>query len=218
MLSLKQLLHKPVYDQNGIEIGKLNDVLLRRSDGKGIIVTDNGAYAADGITTRKGKIILDGIAQSEDGAQIGDKPLYSLNGKHLGTVYDVTFGKTLKIGKITCDTGEEYGRGRIYATDDIVIVKDQTPKQTKKTTVRKQTSLPSCEQAPKHKIDITKNVTYPVRRRYGDFSFLLGKISDKNITNFFGEVMIRAGDKVTHDTLRQAKISGKLIELCLHTK
>ena len=218
MLSLKQLLYRPVYGQDGVEIGKLRDMLLLKSDGKGVAVTDNGAYIADGILTGKGKISLVNAVKTENGAQLVDRPLYDLSGRYLGTIYDVIFGKTLKIGKITCDNGEEYGRGRICATGDIVIVKNPPQKEKRKQVISKQANSPATEPMRIQSVNIAKNATYPVRRRYGDFNFLLGKAVDKNITNFYGEVMIRAGDKVTHDVLRQAKISGKLIELCLHAK
>lgn len=55
-----------------------------------------------------------------------------------------------------------------------------------------------------------------IRRKYGDFSFLIGKSVDKTVVNFQGEVMIRQHETITRDILRQAKISGKLLELYLH--
>lgn len=56
------------------------------------------------------------------------------------------------------------------------------------------------------------------KRKSGDFSFLVGKVVDKNIFNFLGELMIREGDIVTRQVYLQARAFGKLTELCLHTK
>lgn len=60
--------------------------------------------------------------------------------------------------------------------------------------------------------------TRQIRKRYGNFNFLLGKVVDKTIVNFQGEVMIKKNESVTKEVLRQAKISGKLIELYLHVE
>lgn len=55
-----------------------------------------------------------------------------------------------------------------------------------------------------------------MRRKYGDFSFLVGKSVDKTMFNFQGEVMIKQHETITWEVLRQAKIAGKLLELYLH--
>ena len=55
-----------------------------------------------------------------------------------------------------------------------------------------------------------------MRRKYGDFSFLVGKSVDKTMHNFQGEVMIKQHEVITREVLRQAKIAGKLLELYLH--
>lgn len=55
-----------------------------------------------------------------------------------------------------------------------------------------------------------------MRRKYGDFSFLIGKSVDKTMFNFQGEVMIKQHEIITTEVLRQAKIAGKLLELYLH--
>lgn len=56
------------------------------------------------------------------------------------------------------------------------------------------------------------------KRKSGDFSFLVGKVVDKNIFNYLGELMIREGDVVTRNVYIKARMFGKLTELCLHTK
>lgn len=56
------------------------------------------------------------------------------------------------------------------------------------------------------------------KRKSGDFSFLVGKVVDKNIFNYLGELMIREGDVVTRHVYIKARMFGKLTELCLHTK
>ena len=60
--------------------------------------------------------------------------------------------------------------------------------------------------------------TIAPRRKSGDFSFLVGKIVDKNLFNFLGELMIKEGEVVTREVYLRAMYFGKLTELCLHTK
>ena len=148
----------------------------------------------------------------------------------MGTVRDAIIGRTANVIKLITDNGRQYTRGRIAAINDIILIKN--PKPAKKTEKRKRDQTQERKQAQEYEQAQASANTKPkttkavdaaanspsVRRRYGDFSFLLGKTADKNITNFFGEVMIRAGETITLDVLRQAKISGKLIELCLHVK
>lgn len=64
----------------------------------------------------------------------------------------------------------------------------------------------------------TPPATIAPKRKSGDFSFLVGKRVDKNICNFWGELMIREGEVVTREVYLKARTFGKLTELCLHTK
>ncbi len=145
--------------------------------------------------------------------------VYNALGKSLGEVTDVTLSKTHRLSAIKCTDGIEYTRGQLMALDEIAIVK--MPKQTtnKAKSVQKRLKPKQSEvNAFRIAMPPSAEKVYPVRRRYGDFNFLLGKTADKTITNFYNEIMIRKGATVTLDVLRQAKLSGKLIELCLHAK
>lgn len=147
-----------------------------------------------------------------------DKTAYDTSGKRLGTVADATIGKNMTIGKLILDDGSQYTKGRIAAVNDIVLIKPVKPQKPKQKRQSEQMNTHASEQPSEKTAETSAQNSRSVSRRYGDFSFLLGKTADKSIINFYGETMIRAGETVTLDVLRQAKISGKLIELCLHVK
>lgn len=215
MPTLRQLLDCDIYDGQEVKIGVIDDVLWDKSEKKGLIKTESGIYEADKIRLTKCGVFASVLLPSEAATvQIADKAAYDSDGKRLGTVTDAEFTSTMKLSKIICDNGEQYNKGRVSAVDDIVLIKTEKPAKASKKRTKAQTDI--CANAQPTASKPAAAAAYPVKRRYGDFSFLIGKTADKNIKNFFGEVMIRRGEKVTADTLRQAKISGKLIELCLH--
>ena len=91
-----------------------------------------------------------------------------------------------------------------------------TPPKTETVQVATQ---PKAETAAAKPATVTATTTsHTIRRKYGDFNFLIGKSVDKTITNFQGEVMIKQHETINAEVLRQAKISGKLLELYLHIK
>lgn len=224
MPSLTKLVNIRVYDDKNTQLGVLRDVTFDKASGKCSLVLDTGAYSADKWSLRQYMLILYNAKRVNDGngATVMGKTAYNAQGNRVGTVIDVKFGRTMKLDKVICDNEQVLTRGLLQGVGDVIIVKTPRPQKTK-TAPPKPTA--STAEVTETEIVITDKqdkrpapkAKYP-KRRYGDFNFLLGKIVDKNITNFYDEVMIRAGDKVTAETLRQAKISGKLVELCLHTK
>lgn len=215
MVKVKQLINSEVCDGQGKPIGKIDDVALDLAAGKCLIAVSGVLYEAENIRNNVSSVTAGETKQYGAYPTVLNKSAYDALGKYLGRVDDVALSKTLAVSKIVLDSGQAYAKSRISAIGDVVLIKVEKPKKprAKKTNAHK--SIPAVEQA--EQIDgVNRPISQPTRRRYGDFGFLLGKTSDKNITNFYGEVMIRAGETVTADILRQAKISGKLIELCLH--
>lgn len=217
MLKLTQLLHSKIVNDNA-QLGTLGGLMLDKRSGKCLFVTDNAVYAADTITYLRDEIRLTNAAKTEPCATVCiNQSVYDLNGKFVGQVSEVELGKTAKFAKITVENGSTYTKGKIGAIGDIVIVKLPSQKKPRERSSVKQ-------QRPNNNNAVTANPAdsprkpYPNKRRYGDFSFLIGKTTDKNIKNFYGEIMIKRGEKITVDILRQAKLSGKLVELCLHAK
>ncbi len=132
------------------------------------------------------------------------------NGNKLGEMQNATFTGKGVLKSITAG-GVEYARSRISCVGDVILIKQNSPRKTRR-------RPPNCN---KKKADASSGHAaqiYGIRKSYGDFSFLVGRKVDKTIVNFQGEVMIKATQKVTKSVLKQAKISGKLIELCLHCK
>lgn len=84
----------------------------------------------------------------------------------------------------------------------------------------KQVKIATSSPTETHDVGSQNNLALNVapKRKSGDFSFLVGKVVDKNIFNFLGELMIREGDVVTRSIYIKARMYGKLTELCLHTK
>lgn len=225
-MKIKQLLNCNIYDENDVALGKACDVVYNAETGKCLPMLNGGVYDVDQITASKTCVVANNLqAPSGKCVSLVGKEAYDALGNRLGVIADATFYKTtMKLRRLVCDNGEQYGKSRIYAINDIVIIKVAKPKQTKTTAEKEHINISTSDdikQTPIKKEPIKTDepvATRYMRRRYGDFSFLLGKKADKTITNFFNEVMIRSGETVTPETLRQAKISGKLIELCLHAK
>lgn len=228
MPSLIKLLNKPVFDNDSAELGVLQDVTLNKADGKCLLCLDTGVYTAESIAARRNAIVANNAQTVQtDSEQLICKNVYTSDGKRVGTVIDVYFGKALTLDRIICSNGQVFTRRQLQGTGDVIIAR--LPKiaatQKAKTANKRNKAIPTdTTSVDNATVGAVKQVTkknaeprYP-KRRYGDFGFLIGKTVDKNITNFYGEVMIKVGDKVTSVILRQAKIAGKLIELCLHAK
>lgn len=203
------------------ELGAISNIIWNKQTGKCALVTDNGAFTADKILSNDGDVLnVVAATKTEVGETLVDKVVYETTGKLLGKVTDAEFGNTLKLVNIYLEDETCYRRGKISAVKDVVLIRvpgPPRPKKPKKEQTENTTANEQSETAAPVTIQTT-NARWRQNRKYGDFSFLIGKVTDKTITNFQGEVMVKMGEHVTHDILRQAKISGKLIELCLHTK
>lgn len=224
MYKISEIVGKNLIDVNSTrELGKIVDVGWRKLSKTCAIRTENGVYSAENMTVKTDARIVD-AQDTEMGETLVNKPVYDVTGEFLGKVVDAEFGKSLKLAKIYLENGTCYGRGKIYAVKDVILLRATVPASPKKAiptdTPTNTQKVAEAEGPAESNTSTNRSTAAPWRqnRKYGDFSFLVGKVVDKNITNFQGEVMIKYGEKVTHDVLRQAKVSGKLIELCLHTK
>ena len=217
MYKISELVGKNLLDVNSAQdFGQITDYVYNKAEGIGAFATDAGMFGAKIFSVQDAVSVTD-TAQIEAGEQLVGKIAYDTTGKYLGKIYEVEFGNTLKPQKITLIDGTEYGRGKIYAVKDVALIRTKTPTRNKKVTAAETYATPdnAIVQTSKRK---RASALWLQNRKYGDFSFLIGKVTDKTITNFQGEVMVKCGERVTQVILRQAKISGKLIELCLHTK
>ena len=215
MYKISELVGKNMFDVNSAQdFGQIRDYIFDKTTGIGAFATDTGKYNTRIFSVQDAVSVIDPIDNAYGETLVG-KVAYDTTGKYLGKIYDVELGNTLKPSKVTLIDGTEYSRGKIYAVKDIALIRAKTPTSPKKgpSTTATATSNETVQTRKK-----TTNARWMQNRKYGDFSFLIGKITDKTITNFQGEVMVKYGERVTQEILRQAKISGKLIELCLHTK
>lgn len=156
-----------------------------------------------------GKKLIAGIEETGRRIFLQQEVLGS-DGNKLGKVQNATFTSGGTLRNITAG-GVEYAKSKILCVGDVILIKQKPAQKAAK-------RPPDCT---KKQVAANKKHTPQfcnIRKSYGDFSFLLGRKVDKTIVNFQGEVMIKATRKITKSVLKQAKISGKLIELCLHCK
>lgn len=223
-MKLSKLLNCAVYDENGTAKGVVGDVKYDVETNKCMPVIDGVIYDVDGIKASKTQVTIRGAKTptGEYTALIG-KEIYDASGKRLGVIADAAFyDADMRLKEIAQDNGERYVKSRIFGINDVAIIKVAKPKKSNKPVKNEHIDIrasddikqKSAKKEPDKAVAPAQSVR--MRRRYGDFSFLLGKTADKSITNFYGEVMVRAGETVTSEILKQAKLSGKLIELCLH--
>ena len=217
MYKITELAGKKLIDVNTArDLGAITGIAYSRERGSCAVITENGSYGTTKIFSVKDavSVVEPTLAQSHVELELG-KIAYDTTGKYLGKLKEVEFGNTLKISCLHLDDGTVASRGKLYAVGDVLLIRARTP-ASKPTAVKKSKSQDELGKTAKNKKLTTAH--WLQNRRYGDFSFLIGKTVDKNITNFQGELMIKQGGKVSKTILKQAKVSGKLIELCLHTK
>ena len=220
MYKITELTGKKLIDVNTArDLGAISGIAFSKEKGICAIVTDEGRWTAEKIFSVKDAVsVVDPtLAESHVELELG-KTAYDTTGKYLGSLSEIEFGNTLKISYAHLDDGTIVSRGKLYAVGDVLLIRARTPatKLAANKVVKAQDE--QTEQAEPTKSKKFTTAHWLQNRRYGDFSFLIGKTVDKNITNFQGELMIKQGGKVSKTILRQAKVSGKLIELCLHTK
>lgn len=165
---------------------------------------DGKTWGAECVKTKADGIFAN-LVQDEflPTLEIG-KQVYDTDGKLLGLLQDAQITSTLKLKNLILANGNVVTLSKIVANNDIVTVRTNKPKMSKRKTKAKELANDKPIFAPK--------------RKSGDFSFLVGKVVDKNIFNFLGELMIREGNIVTREVYLKARAFGKLTELCLHTK
>ena len=208
MHKITELADKKLIDvDTARDLGHIKGVAWSKAEGNCAIVTDEGNFKAESIFAVKDAA---SVIKAEQAIGYTDlcigKTAYDTTGKYLGKLAEVELGNTLKIGAIRLDDGSVFSRGKLYALGDVLLIRARTPTNS------------VAKSKTKRKANRVAVAPWRQNRRYGDFNFLIGKTVDKTITNFQGELMIKQGERVTGTILHQAKLSGKLIELCLHTK
>ena len=200
------------------DLGEISCIAWNKALGSCALVTDEGCFSAQKIFSAKDAVSVVAPTLAEGFEKLTlDKSAYDTTGKYLGKLAEVEFGNTLKIASLKLDDGTVCSRGKLYAASDVLLIRARTPATKTAASKPAKTQSEQKTEATQKSPKIT-TARWLQNRRYGDFSFLIGKKVDKSITNFQGELMVKKGQKVSNTVLRQAKLSGKLIELCLHTK
>lgn len=189
--------------------------------------------------TKNNKIVATEQVNAEQSAEIfAGQEVFDTNGKRLGNVEKVELTGKGELLTLTV-AGKILRKNKVWSVGDVLLIKEKSARQCEAENKRKlaqnarQSEKPSdtSETTERTKgVSVIAPVALPngqteelsftvgnIRRRYGDFCFLIGRTADKNIVNFQGELMIKCGECITKEILRQAKIFGKLIELYLHS-
>ncbi|MCM1042853.1 MAG: hypothetical protein NC350_01425 [Corallococcus sp.] len=205
MLKSTAMVGKDVINSNdGKVLGKVNKIV---ADGKArnaaLLLDDGSVICSQSVRAVKNNVCVDGYVNADFRIDADSKHVYDTAGKYLGQVHCAVFNKNMKVRHFEIN-GQKYLPSRVSALGDIMLIKTPSAK-------------PSQSRAkPKAAVPSQKPVT--TFRHTGDFSFLIGKRCDKNITNFQGEIMVKENAWITKDILRQAKVNGKLTELSLHCR
>ena len=154
------------------------------------------------------------------------KHVYNTLGLFVGQVQDVELSSTLKLKNLTLTNGTTVPLSQIIANNDIITIKAHLPKKAKRKPALLQeraTQNGTSNQTTNGQVDVAHQqsiaqTALAPKRKSGDFSFLVGKVVDKNICNFWGELIIKKGEVVTKRCYLKARAFGKLTELCLHIK
>ena len=188
--------------------------------------------------TKNNKIVATEQVNAEQSAEIfAGQEVFDTNGKRLGNVEKVELTGKGELLTLTV-AGKILRKNKVWSVGDVLMIKEKSARQCEaenkrklaqnarqsekpsasKTTVRaKGDSVVAPVALPNGQTEELSFTVGNIRRRYGDFCFLIGRTADKNIVNFQGELMIKCGECITKEILRQAKIFGKLIELYLHS-
>lgn len=164
--------------------------------------------------------------------------VFDTNGRHLGIVSEIILNKNCTVKSIECGHAR-LSPDRIYShSDDTLVVKPQAVKQpsAKRKKDKSETAATDEDGGIPTVLDTVlsamENADAPSEQRTaevfedevlgasrstaGTGSFLIGRRCDKNILNRFNEIIVRQGGVITADTIRKAKLSGKLLELSIH--
>lgn len=201
---LSWMLSKIVTDEER-KRGVIDDVCWQKGQ-PCLLKIDGKTWRADRIKAKADGIFAN-LVQDEflPTLKMG-KQMYDTDGKLLGLLQDAEITSTLKLKSLTLANGNVIALSKIVANNDIITVRTNKPKKQKQP-----------KRTPATEPTTAQPIVAP-KRKSGDFSFLVGKVVDKNIFNFLGELMIREGNVVTREVYLKARAFGKLTELCLHTK
>ncbi len=178
------------------------------------------------FTVDNGKLILEKCVDSGVPLVLSQE-VFNTHGKRLGNLENVLFTKNGTLRSLVVG-GQTLSKSKISCVGDVILIKEKSLRVAK-AKISNETGTVATEDsstaaACNNNLTVEKKTaphryeTGRIRRKYGDFGFLVGRQVDKTVLNFQGEVMLKLGETITEETLRQAKISGKLIEIFLHAE
>lgn len=194
-MQIGDFLNKTVLSLTSAEnLGKVTAVCFENSlEAVCSIQTEKGFVPFNRILFVRDAVFVDGgvLADGEQENCVYPVGLsvFSSKGACLGSVIEIKFDSNGKVQRVICDAFS-FSPTKIAQCKDFILC---GAKQTKKT-VSSQTRINT------------------------DFNFLLGRVCDKKIINFYGETIVKENSVVTKEILLSARRNNKLVELSLHSK
>lgn len=157
-------------------------------------------------------------------------PVYNFNGKSLGTCTDITIDKKFSIKSLHLNSGQiinienivNLGKTAILVSLNNVNINKFKPKQKLQTNLKPRedkviilSELNSSNYPSPQKEEIKNNNNNKI---ITDFKFLIGRLIEKDIIAFNGELIAKKNTTISKEIVNKASMYGKLAEITRFSK
>lgn len=150
-------------------------------------------------------------------------PIFSIDGKFIGSVNDIELNKNLEINKIKICNDQEFQKHQILNFSNNCLILNCEDKKHKLCNFKSKQNISSFKIENKVEIQTLTNnnqesqTNTKPHRVITDYRFLLNRNIIKNIYSPNGELIAKENSKVTAKIIETARSCGKLIELTHYT-
>lgn len=163
-------------------------------------------------------------------------PCYNLDGEYIGTCTDIIINDNFYIEELTLSSGKQIKAEIIFNIGEILLINNKKisinqfkPRLTiEKNNITKNTNNEqnviileniSNEEKLDNKIDIlqTSKIETQNTKIITDYRFLIGRILNKDIIAFNGEILAKQGSTINKDIVNKASNYGKLVEIARYS-
>ena len=147
-------------------------------------------------------------------------PIFSIDGKFVGSVSDIILKNNLEINKILIDNNQEFSKQQIINFSNNCVIINCQDKKFKLCNFKCKQSFnilnfdEKVQIQPLSSTEIKDDTSQRKPHRViTDYRFLLNRTISKDIFNNNGELLAKANSKITTKTIETARNCGKLVEL-----
>ena len=149
--------------------------------------------------------------------------IYNINGECLGTCIDISLNKNNSIEEIIINNGKTIKFKEILNIGKkIILINNNSLKLSK---FKPKSQILKIKKDYNKKVVILKDtlpkqqtISYEINDKITtDSRFLIGRILNKDIISFNGEIIAKVGSIITKDIINKASSYGKLIEIARHS-